>query len=593
MGRDWVLLGTIAFVLAGCTVFGASYVAGEGWAALPLWAECVLTIAATGAFAIALWGIDRLCGKVLHAQCAQKSATSKSAPAGSLVDTPSESPASVPAEGASRERFQRLDALSPRKQVLVTAAIILICWLPWLIANLPGSTYWDTYWQMWQVYPEAHPVPLIQWSAVQDQTLTDAWLVDHHPVLTTLIYGAATWLSDQFTGTWMAGVFVLSTTQTVVYALLFAWLMQELRDWNTPRWARIAVLAWVCLLPPVPTWAACVVKDSFFGMFFLPWFIYLANVVRTNGTIMTDRRTAFIMMVCALMMCLTKKTGIFIVAATMIFGCIRYRKEQKTLHAFALQGGLCLVVMSILLPFLVFPTANIAPGGAQEMLGTAFQQTARYAQEHELTDEEATVIDEVVDVNRVRHFYDADFQDSVKYYYHPDATAEELLAYAHVYIEQGLQDPEAYFGAVMALAGRYVAPTTYVNIRMVTVDTKIGDDQRAVLWNPEPLDGLRSALDEGYRTIACIPVLNLPFLTVTYVLWLPACALYALMRRSHERAPEGYRPEQSRHFGILFVPLAVMIAFCVIAPVFDARYAWGLLLSAPVLFALIFCDVSA
>ena len=54
--------------------------------------------------------------------------------------------------------------------------------------------------QIYQIYPENHPVSVIPWEEIRDQTVTDAWLVDHHPVLTTLIYGGFGWVSDQITG---------------------------------------------------------------------------------------------------------------------------------------------------------------------------------------------------------------------------------------------------------------------------------------------------------------------------------------------------------------------------------------------------------
>ena len=228
--------------------------------------------------------------------------------------------------------------------------------------------------------------------------------------------------------------------------------------------------------------------------------------------------------------------------------------------------------MTLLLPLIIFPLANISPGGKQEILGPLFQQTARYAQTHELTPEEAQVIDAVVDVERVREHYQFDFQDGVKYYYRVDSTPADLGAYLELYAAQGIQDPEAYFAAIASQAGMYVAPTTFLNIRMVTVDTKLGEEDRPVLWNPPELDWLREGLDEFYAAIASIPVLNLPFLTVVYVLWIPAILLFANLRKR-------------LGLGVLFVPLAVVVGFCVIAPVFDARYVWPMLLAVPVLWA--------
>ncbi len=531
---QWLQLAAISAALSFCCVFGISYTTGEGFATLSLPVELLLTGLGVIPFALVIlvlnFALDSL------------------------------------AQRTSRRR-----GVAFHHPTLVTFAVILLCWLPWLIANFPGSSYWDTYWQMWQVYPDAHPVALIQWAPVRQSTLTDAWLVDHHPVLTTLLFGGAAWLSDQLTGTWMAGVFVLSTLQTLAYAALFAGMLRLFRRWGTPRWVRMGILAFLCLMPAVPTWASCVVKDSVFGLFFLPWLLMLANCARTRGRYLTTRRI-ILFAVLALLMCLTKKTGIFVVGVTAIAACVFFWKQKPLVRAFAWQGATCLIVMTLLLPLIIFPLANISPGGKQEILGPLFQQTARYAQTHELTPEEAQVIDAVVDVERVREHYQFDFQDGVKYYYRVDSTPADLGAYLELYAAQGIQDPEAYFAAIASQAGMYVAPTTFLNIRMVTVDTKLGEEDRPVLWNPPELDWLREGLDELYAAIASIPVLNLPFLTVVYVLWIPAILLFANLRKR-------------LGLGVLFVPLAVVVGFCVIAPVFDARYVWPMLLAVPVLWA--------
>ncbi len=546
MGDMWErvhITAGFAFACSTCCVFGVSYVVGEGWAALPLWAECLLSVVGIIPFAAVLLladaALSRLSGRTPSARLARL---------------------------ASWPPLRRVRHLS----LPTLMAIMLLCWLPWVLANVPGGTYWDTYWQMWQVYPEAHPVALIQWAPVRDETLTDAWLVDHHPVLTTLLYGGAAWASDQLTGTWMAGVLLLATAQVLAYAALFTRAVGRFRAWGVPGPLRALAFALFCLLPSFPVWADCVVKDSTFGLFFFPWFMQLANAIRTRGASLANGRALARMLALALLMCLTKKTGVYVVAATALAGCWAFRKQPRTLRAFAVQGTSCVLAMAVLLPCVVFPLANISPGGRQEALGTLFQQTARFAQAHELSDEEAAIVDAVVDVERVRHHYDSDFQDAVKFYCRVDATTEDLARYLGLWVQQGLQDPEAYAAAVLALAGEYLAPTTYLNLRMVTVDTKLGEDDRPVLWNPPELDWLRNGLDAAYAAVASVPVANLPFLTVTYVLWLPCAVALFLARR---RLPGG----------LLFVPLAVVVAFCVLVPVFDARYAWPMLLAAPVL----------
>lgn len=536
-GTTWVAAAIISFVFAFCCVFGISYVEGEGYALLPFGAEAALTLCAMPLFAAVLLAGDRLFFRIADRPCGP----------------------SLP------ER---------RVPLPVLGVIMAVLWSPWLIANVPGSSFFDTYFQIYQFYPHDPYISQIPDAAVADNALVHAWLVDHHPWLTSIIYGSIAQLSQQLTGTWMMGFFVFSTVQALLYIVLFVRLIGMMRAWGVAKGARAACFAFICLMPVFPVWSSCVMKDSLFGLFFFSWFLMLVECVLSRGGSLSSPRQLIVMFVLALMMCLTKKTGTSIVVVTAVVACVVYRRRRGAVSpfsAFALQGAGCALLMFAIIPLAVFPALNIAPGGKQEALGFVFQQTARYAQVHELTPEEERIIDEVVPIDVVKNNYHATDQDRVKYRFNTRVSDEALMQYLGLHLQQGLRDPEAYFASIMPIAGMYVAPTTEMNLRMVTVDSDFYGAH--VLWNPEELDPLREGLDAAYKAAADVPVLNLPLLMVVYALWIPGLVLFVSVRHR-------------LRLGLLFVPLAVVLAFCIVGPVYDARYAWGLILAAPVLFAL-------
>lgn len=534
----------ISSIVALCAVFGCSYVVGQGYPALPLPLEALLALALVFVVASLLMHFD---GWIMRL--------------------------AARAKRGDEGRLARLLPAWRARSILLFSAIMALCWLPWLIANLPGSTYWDTYYQMYQVYPENHPISVIPWEEIARQTYTDAYLVDHHPVLTTLVYGAFALVSDALTGDWMAGVLCFTLLQGSAHIIVFTAAIAYLRRIGCPNAVALGAYLYFCLMPFVSTWALCMVKDSFFGVFFVLYFLSLAEVVRTQGDALSRRRLVAGLIACALMLCLTKKTGLFVVVPTAVVMAWSYRAHARAALA---QGVVCLIVMCLVLPFLVFPAAQIAPGGAQEALGPFFQQTARVVKDHpdDVSPEEEAIIARVLDYDRLASEYRFDFEDSVKYRFDLDATPEDILAYLGVYAAQGLRHPDSYFGALMGLAGFYVAPCAYANIRMVTVDTKMGTPPRPMLWNPDELDGFRGLMDGAYRTIASVPVVDVPLLIVTYALWLPCICAYVALRR-HVR------------MAVLFVPYLVLLGFCIIAPVYDARYAVPIFDAAPLLFALL------
>lgn len=558
--RDWLIAFALSAILSVCGVFGVSYVAGEGSPVLDLSSSVALIFLFTFIF-VALFILgDLLFDLIAHLG------------QGRTID-------------GAPDRFARLlDRVTPRwsrKSILLFAVIMGLFWLPWFIANFPGSTYWDTYYQMYQVYPENHPIAIIPWSDVYWKTLTDAWLVDHHPVLTTMIYGAFGWVSDQLTGNWMAGVFAFVCIQGIAYLLVFTGACAYMRRIGCPLIAVFATYVFFTIMPFISTWSLCMVKDSLFAIFFIGYFMGLFETVRTRGTFLGRPRNLVLFCLCALMLCLTKKTGLFVVIPAAVFLAIKLRGKGRAKVWESLAPALVSVAIAgIILPLAVFPALNIIPGGKQEVLGPLFQQTARYVADHgdEVTDEEREAIAKVLDYDRLAEDYQFDFEDAVKYRYNLDATNEDIANYLQVYAQQGWKHPDSYAAAFWGLAGYYVAPTAFINIRMVTVDTKMGegDAKRYMLWNPDELDWLRNGLDDAYGTIARIPGLDVPLLIVTYALWIPALLFYCMCRRRVKAA-------------VLFVPFLVLLAFCIIAPVYDARYVIPIFDAVPLLACAMYC----
>lgn len=570
--RDWVFLTTLSIVVSFCCVLGASYVLGGGWPYFYPVEAFFFVIATTLIFGIVFILVDVAFAKL----------------------------------SVAKRPTSRIAMLIPKwsvSSIAIFSAIMLLAWMPWFVANYPGGTYWDTYYQIFQVYPENHPIAVIPWAEIYEQTLTDAWLVDHHPVFTTLIYGAFGWVSDQLTGNWMLGVAVFCVLQGALHTIAFTASIAYLDRIGCPKALCLFAYLFLAIMPFISTWAMCMVKDSFFGLFIIPYFMMIFEAVRTRGKLFARPRNTVWFLLCGLGLCLTKKTGIFVVIITALVAFIVCAKwianvkpysgkhaqtslsdvEQQSVsasevikdvrscrQAFVVQALSCAAIMLVLLPMVVFPALNIRSGGLQETLGPLFQQTARAVVDHEdtMTEEEKQAIAAVLDYDKLETQYRFDFEDSVKYRYNLNATTEDLANYFKVYFDQGIRYPDSYFGAIMSLAGFYIAPCAFVNIRMVTVDTKMGPDDRYMLWNPDELDAYRHWLDDTYKLIAEIPVLDIPLLIVTYAFWLPAAMGYVSFRRRLGSS-------------IMITPFWILLAFCVIAPVYDARYVVPVLDLAP------------
>ena len=99
------------------------------------------------------------------------------------------------------------------------------------------------------------------------------------------------------------------------------------------------------------------------------------EIVRSRGEVL--RRTSFwgTLIGLALALSLTKKTGMYIaiLVCLLLVAVTRRGLRRRLIVVVAAVAA----VMMIMLPKVVFPLADVAPGGKQEMMSITFQQSAR------------------------------------------------------------------------------------------------------------------------------------------------------------------------------------------------------------------------
>lgn len=506
-----------------------------------------------------------------------------------------------------------LPKLSP-KSVALFALILILFWSPYLIAVFPGVLYNDTTVQMQQVYEGAHPLNIRFGGNYQlgeeeleaaekmneyqklssSLSITDAWLIDHHPFALTLFLGGIASLSDALFGSWMPALGFLMVLQTILYALAISFAIAYVRKRGAPPSLCLAALLFFCLFPAVPYFVGMIMKDCFFTFFCIPYFLMLAECVFTRGAFFKKKRAVVAFILVALLLCLTKKTGVFIVGATALFGLIAavvaMRRAKKASDdgeganaiaasraatwAFLLQGGISALLMFVIVPFCIFPALNIIPGSKAEALGFMFQQTTRSYVDHgedSLTPQERAAIAQVMRVSDIEWDYRPKSADYAKIRVRAEMTDEQLLGYLGAYLSMGVRYPVTYAEAIICTAAGYLAPVVPTEPAIHTLNWKLSfDGDRPVLWPLEATAEFRGFIQPLWKFLQDIPVVGLLFNGVTYALWIPGALLFFCLRNRLKG-------------GILFVPFALVTFFCLIGPVYDLRYCLPEIFWAPLL----------
>lgn len=317
--------------------------------------------------------------------------------------------------------------------------IILMGWLPFLIANYPGSVPYDTHKQLLEAAGQRN-------------------LNASNPILVTYLYGTLfslgrTLLNDHF-GIFMCTLFQLilwlvATSQCCVY-------VYHMSKSKAAYWLSVAFYA------IIPMWGAsiqCVLKDNVHTGFFLLYLLSYYHCSTTEGLKAGDCVKLFAFSVLA---GLTRKsaTAIIIISLLLLIG-FRWKKalSKKKLMIVSASVMSVFVIINVLisnLPGIVAPMER-------ENYSLPFQQIARYCTKYgsELSDEEITIINQVLDYDTIVAQYTPDVSDTVKATFH--SSASEMSDFWKLYVRLGLRHPEVYIEHLFAGTYKYNYPLSSGN----------------------------------------------------------------------------------------------------------------------------------
>ena len=136
------------------------------------------------------------------------------------------------------------------RNLLINGGIIALCWLPYIVCLYPG----------------------VYWSDISKQLLMHYGVValtDHHPFVTTFLYGLMADIGKSLFGSAILGLYVIVLVQIVSAVLIFSYTTLYLRELGTPRVGCHIALAFFALFPLFPVMFTSLVKDTLSVLFFI------------------------------------------------------------------------------------------------------------------------------------------------------------------------------------------------------------------------------------------------------------------------------------------------------------------------------------
>ncbi len=459
------------------------------------------------------------------------------------------------------EKRRRGMRSSRARLFLLSFAVLLVAWSPYVVSMAPGSDCPDMGSQLFQFVTGSYST--------------------HHPLYSTFVYGALFSLGNAIAGM-NTGLLFMMIFQTLALAGALAFEVAELSRMGLDRRVPVAALAFFAIVPVFGAYCQWIVKDSLFGACFALYAtVYVRCCIQAREAAVPTRDLV-LLLAASVAVGLLRNNGFYVVTLSALAFAVVYRKKLPA-------GKVVLLLAAIPLILGLNQAALLAthaqPGDLREALSIPFQQTARCALEHpdDVTQEEREAIDAVLDYSDLAERYRWCIADPVK---GKAKTGDKgaLLEYFRVWAAQGLRHPVCYLESFLAQSFGYwsfedpsvpsVQNREFAKFYKPNfIEKRLGDDWPGHV--PEDTTGnIFPELAEG-ATEAVVVFKNAPLLGL-----FSGCGIYVLSGLALA-ALAFYRGRPGAL--IVLAPSAFLLLTCIAGPLNGStRYALGCIAAFPV-----------
>ncbi len=464
-------------------------------------------------------------------------------------------------EKTLKKKDSKLINLFEKHPFLFSFVVILICYLPYIIAFYPGLLNPDAVNQIKEIMG-------IENRYMMSVTLIDPSVIitNFNPVLHTMILGNLFKLGVNI-GNVNFGLFLYTIIQVVIVISSFAYSICYLKKNNIKNKFLFIILAIISLVPLFPLYAITGVKDVIFSSMVLLFVIKSYDFIKNTGNI-NEYIKYFIIIILVI---LFRNNGILIVFGSLLLMTIFLKGKRKPLFF------LLLITLTFNFSYskLLLPALKITGTSIREVLSVPFQQTARYVKyyENDLSSEDAKIIDKILDIKTLSKRYNPAISDPVKNEYNKNTTSEDLKNYLGVWWRGFKEHPGVYADATINNMYGYFYPNVtkwYVYTEHNATLNKNNFD-----YHFNGLSGIRGFLRGFAISFPYIPGVG-EFANIGFITWMCLFLMTSLIVKKR------------KELILTLIPLFLVILSCVLGPVNTYfRYVLPIAYTLPFLYFLL------
>lgn len=355
--------------------------------------------------------------------------------------------------------------------------ICLLCWLPYYLYQYPGIMTPDSINQFEQVlgvipYNNHHP-----WS---------------HTMIFALLYKAA----FAITGDMVVSVGFYTLVQMCLLSASMAFFISTLRQQRIRPFILLLFTAFYALIPYHAVFSVTIWKDIPFAAAVLFFNCLLLRLI-LHKSLRAHEMVLFLLS--GMMICLFRSNGWYAFLVIVPFLLFFFRKQKRQVYP-------CLLVTLLLCVLIKYPVMNyfqVTQPDLIESLCIPTQQIAAVlCNDRELTTEERSLIENVVDLTYIKDLYNPTFADNMKELVragNPKYLASHKKEFFQLWISLGLRYPKDYLDAYIKQTYGYWYPDSFYLVAEAegVSATELGVSTRHLIGGPLVVKGKEIAIKLG------------------------------------------------------------------------------------------------
>lgn len=217
---------------------------------------------------------------------------------------------------------------------------LLLCWLPYILINLPGSLPYDGYLQL-------------------DMALGIQKMTNHHPYLVSLFFGTLYMLGQKIDDNF--GILLIVVFNALFSAGVYTYIVRRIKLWGFKKQIYLSVVLFYAILPMWGSFIQAVIKDTIYFPLFCLYFVAYIDLfekLKDKQVLEFAMLTRYVV-ISILLMCV-RNNGFYIVfPATLLFLWISSKKYIISL----------IVILLAIFSFnwgyhnVLLPINHVQPGG--------------------------------------------------------------------------------------------------------------------------------------------------------------------------------------------------------------------------------------